>query len=299
MWNSRSPGVETAWWRSPASSTNGCRSTGRGPANRRSQAPEPIPATSVSPAVGARDPTVRTRPEEPAQRVANRRLRLRRRSSPPGRWTPPCSGQHGLRFLEARQIPGCVGVLTAAHATSTPDGQPFHQRPRWRPIRRTVAAPPGDGAVPIPPRGLDDRDVEGGRLELLQHRPEQRQVVLLSGTCWRCRRGRTGSRVGQPRSISRPETTSLAAASSPERNIVVGAGNGPGSAPGTASITTSAPTTASAEARTGAGSPPGCRGRGADDDIVTHSEQAVGEAPATRPVPRMAILVASSTVDWN
>ena len=46
MWNSRSPGVDGAWWRGPSSAMNGCSSAGRGPANNRSHASEPIEVTT-------------------------------------------------------------------------------------------------------------------------------------------------------------------------------------------------------------------------------------------------------------
>src|SRR5271170_1760678 len=58
-WNNRSPGVDTAQWRAPSSSLKGWSSAGRGPANSRSQASEPMPVTRASPAVGTLNPTVR------------------------------------------------------------------------------------------------------------------------------------------------------------------------------------------------------------------------------------------------
>ena len=45
-WNRRSPGVDGALWRGPSSATNGCSSAGLGPENSRSNASEPIEATT-------------------------------------------------------------------------------------------------------------------------------------------------------------------------------------------------------------------------------------------------------------
>ncbi len=60
MWNSRSPGVETAW-RAPARiSRKGCNSAGRGCPNRRSHAPAPKPMTQESPPSRSRNSTART-----------------------------------------------------------------------------------------------------------------------------------------------------------------------------------------------------------------------------------------------
>ncbi|COW11334.1 Uncharacterised protein [Mycobacterium tuberculosis] len=63
MWNNRSPGVAGAVCRGPVSSTNGCSSVGRGPANKRSQASDPIETTTDKCLVGSRKPIARTRPE--------------------------------------------------------------------------------------------------------------------------------------------------------------------------------------------------------------------------------------------
>ena len=105
--------------------------------------------------------------------------------------------------------------------------QPFAARPHGT-VRAHKVAPATD-----PLCGLDDRDVEVGRVELLHDRAEERQVVLL------------GVHVGDAAEVdearARPaevdeqvETTSFAAASSPERNIAVGAGSMAGSATTTA-----------------------------------------------------------------
>jgi len=59
-WNSRSPGVETAW-RAPARiSRKGCNSRGRGRPKRRSHASDPNPMTQESPPSRSRNSTART-----------------------------------------------------------------------------------------------------------------------------------------------------------------------------------------------------------------------------------------------
>src|ERR1700729_3836716 len=59
MWNSKSPGVETAW-RSPARiSRNGCSFAGRGAPKRRSHAPDPNPMTQERPPSKSRNSTAR------------------------------------------------------------------------------------------------------------------------------------------------------------------------------------------------------------------------------------------------
>ncbi len=77
IWNSRSPGVDTARCRGPISSRNGCSSAGRGPPNSRSQAVEPMPATQLSLSSGTRNPTARCS----AGRLESR---SRATGSPPG-----------------------------------------------------------------------------------------------------------------------------------------------------------------------------------------------------------------------
>ena len=67
IWNSRSPGVETAW-RAPARiSRNGCSSAGRGAPNSRSHASEPNPMTQERPASRSRNSTARNRPARSPQ----------------------------------------------------------------------------------------------------------------------------------------------------------------------------------------------------------------------------------------
>ncbi len=67
MWNSRSPGVETAW-RDPARiSRNGWSSAGRGSPNSWSQAPDPIPITQERPASRSRNSTARINARRSAQ----------------------------------------------------------------------------------------------------------------------------------------------------------------------------------------------------------------------------------------
>ena len=60
MWNSKSPGVETAW-RAPARiSRNGCSSAGRGGPKSRSHASDPNPMTQERPPSRSRNSTART-----------------------------------------------------------------------------------------------------------------------------------------------------------------------------------------------------------------------------------------------
>src|ERR1700757_604733 len=67
MWNSRSPGVETAW-RAPARiSRKGCSSAGRGCPKRRFHAPDPNPMTQESPPSRSRNSTARTSAESSPQ----------------------------------------------------------------------------------------------------------------------------------------------------------------------------------------------------------------------------------------
>src|SRR5580693_8360000 len=68
MWNSRSPGVETAWRDPDRISRNGCNSAGRGAPNRRSHASDPNPSTQESPASISRNSTARKRAERSAQK---------------------------------------------------------------------------------------------------------------------------------------------------------------------------------------------------------------------------------------
>ena len=90
MWNSRSPGVETAW-RAPARiSRKRCSSAGRGCPKRRSHAPDPNPMTQESPPSRSRNSTARTsaarspqserrvaRFSEPGLSVATRKIAAR------------------------------------------------------------------------------------------------------------------------------------------------------------------------------------------------------------------------------
>ena len=67
MWNSRSPGVETAW-RGPARiSRNRWSSAGRGSPNSWSQAPDPVPITQERPASRSRNSTARINARRSAQ----------------------------------------------------------------------------------------------------------------------------------------------------------------------------------------------------------------------------------------
>ena len=69
MWNSRSPGVATAW-RGPATiSWNGCSSAGRGAPNRRSQTSEPNAMMQDRCSSGSRNPTERSRAARSPQSV--------------------------------------------------------------------------------------------------------------------------------------------------------------------------------------------------------------------------------------
>ena len=90
MWNSKSPGVETAW-RAPARiSRKGCSSAGRGGPKRRSHASDPNPMTQESPPSRSRNSTARTsaarspqnerrvaRFSEPGLSVATRKIAAR------------------------------------------------------------------------------------------------------------------------------------------------------------------------------------------------------------------------------
>lgn len=60
MWNSKSPGVETAWRAAERISRKGCSSAGRGGPKRRSHASDPNPRTQESPPSRSRNSTART-----------------------------------------------------------------------------------------------------------------------------------------------------------------------------------------------------------------------------------------------
>src|SRR5262249_52997982 len=67
IWNSRSPGVETAWCGPARISRNGWSSAGRGFPNSRSHASDPIPITQERPASRSRNSTARINPARSAQ----------------------------------------------------------------------------------------------------------------------------------------------------------------------------------------------------------------------------------------
>ena len=90
--------------------------------------------------------------------------------------------------------------------------------------------------------GGDDGDVEVGRAELVQDGSEQCEVVLLPVSVGDAAEVEQAL-AGQPRSLSKPDTTSFAPVSSPERNSVVGAGSVVGSATTTAATLLAALTT--------------------------------------------------------
>src|ERR1700730_5037123 len=67
IWNSRSPGVETAWCWAPRISRNGWSPAGRGSPNSRSHASDPIPITQERPASSSRNSTARINAGRSAQ----------------------------------------------------------------------------------------------------------------------------------------------------------------------------------------------------------------------------------------